>query len=40
MKKRVVTLGEVLMRLTTASNERFEQSDSYAVHFGGAIITG
>ncbi|WP_298541859.1 sugar kinase [uncultured Aquimarina sp.] len=36
MKKRVVTLGEVLMRLTTASNERFEQSDSYAVHFGGA----
>ncbi|WP_299258424.1 sugar kinase [uncultured Aquimarina sp.] len=36
MHKRVVTLGEVLMRLTTTSNDRFEQSDTYAVHFGGA----
>ncbi|MBW1296201.1 sugar kinase [Aquimarina litoralis] len=35
MKKRVVTLGEVLMRLTTALNERFEQSNSYNIHFGG-----
>lgn len=35
MGKRVVTLGEVLMRLTTASHERFEQSNSYNIHFGG-----
>ncbi|MHA7055808.1 PfkB family carbohydrate kinase [Aquimarina sp. M1] len=36
MNKKVVTLGEVLMRLTTASNERFEQSENYVAHFGGA----
>ncbi|AXT57658.1 sugar kinase [Aquimarina sp. AD1] len=35
MEKRVITLGEVLMRLTTATNERFEQSNTYKVHFGG-----
>lgn len=36
MKKRVVTLGEILMRLTTNQNERFIQSKEYKVHFGGA----
>ncbi|WP_378181258.1 PfkB family carbohydrate kinase [Aquimarina sp. SS2-1] len=35
MSKKVVTFGEVLMRLTTASNERFEQTNNYTVHFGG-----
>ncbi|AXT51596.1 hypothetical protein D1818_12395 [Aquimarina sp. BL5] len=42
MEKRVVTLDEVLMRLTNASNERFEQSVSYAINLVGteANLTG
>jgi 2-dehydro-3-deoxygluconokinase len=35
-QKTVVTLGEVLMRLTTPSFARFTQAQQYEVNFGGA----
>src|SRR5690606_25166415 len=35
MSKKVVTLGEVMMRLTTPDFKRFVQSDSFDVTYGG-----
>jgi 2-dehydro-3-deoxygluconokinase len=36
MSKKVVTLGEVMMRLTTPGHQRFLHAHSYEVVFGGA----
>jgi len=36
MKKRVVTLGEIMMRLSTPGHERFINSNTYNVVYGGA----
>lgn len=36
MKKKVITLGEVMMRLSAPGSKRFLQTDSYEVVFGGA----
>ncbi|WP_340064418.1 sugar kinase [Ascidiimonas aurantiaca] len=36
MKKRIITLGEVLMRLTAPNNKRFVQATNYEAFFGGA----
>jgi 2-dehydro-3-deoxygluconokinase len=36
MNKKVVTLGDVMMRLSTPGNERFLQAKSYNIVFGGA----
>ncbi len=36
MRKKVVTLGEVMMRLTTSGNERFFQADQFQIVYGGA----
>jgi 2-dehydro-3-deoxygluconokinase len=36
MQKRIITLGEVLMRLSTPGHERFIQTHDYEVQFGGA----
>lgn len=36
MAKKVVTLGEVMMRLTTPGHQRFLHTTSYEVEFGGA----
>jgi 2-dehydro-3-deoxygluconokinase len=36
MSKKTVTLGEVMMRLTTPGHERFLQTDQYQVVYGGA----
>jgi 2-dehydro-3-deoxygluconokinase len=36
MNKKVVTLGDVMMRLSTPGNERFLQTKSYNIVFGGA----
>ncbi|UZO81574.1 sugar kinase [Aquimarina sp. ERC-38] len=36
MNKRIITLGEVLMRLTTPVSERFLQAQNYNIYFGGA----
>lgn len=36
MNKKVVTIGDVMMRLSTPGNERFLQANSYNVVFGGA----
>ena len=35
MPKKVVTLGEIMMRLSTPGFERFVQSDSFDVTYGG-----
>ncbi len=35
MPKKVVTLGEIMMRLSTPGHERFVQSDSFDVTYGG-----
>jgi 2-dehydro-3-deoxygluconokinase len=35
MSKKVVTLGEIMMRLSTPNFERFVQSDSFDVTYGG-----
>ena len=35
MAKKVVTLGEIMMRLSTPGFERFVQSDSFDVTYGG-----
>src|SRR5205823_15102370 len=35
MTKKVVTLGEIMMRLSTPGFERFVQSDSFDVTYGG-----
>ncbi len=36
MKKRIITIGEVMMRLAASGHERFLQTDGYKVFFGGA----
>ncbi|HSI74421.1 MAG TPA: sugar kinase [Lunatimonas sp.] len=36
MSKRIITLGEVMMRLSTPGHERFIQTHNYEVQFGGA----
>ena len=36
MGKSIITLGEVMMRLSTPANQRFIQTDSYQVVYGGA----
>lgn len=36
MSKKITTIGEIMMRLTTSGHERFVQSDIYQVTFGGA----
>lgn len=36
MKKRIITIGEVMMRLSTSGYDRFLQSNEYKVYFGGA----
>ncbi|MBO4370279.1 MAG: sugar kinase [Paludibacteraceae bacterium] len=35
MEKRIVTLGEIMLRLSTSGNSRFVQSDSFEVNYGG-----
>src|SRR5690606_41285208 len=35
MSKKVVTLGEIMMRLSTPGFERFVQADSFDVTYGG-----
>jgi 2-dehydro-3-deoxygluconokinase len=35
MKKKIVTLGEIMLRLSTPGNKRFIQSDSFDVVYGG-----
>jgi 2-dehydro-3-deoxygluconokinase len=35
MSKKVVTLGEIMLRLSTPGFERFVQSDSFDVTYGG-----
>ena len=39
MGKKVVTLGEIMLRLSTPGNTRFVQSDSFDVVYGGARPT-
>lgn len=36
MPKRIITLGEVMMRFSTPDHERFVQAKNYGVQFGGA----
>lgn len=36
MTKKVITLGEVMMRLSTQSNERFLQANQFNINYGGA----
>ncbi|SEO89884.1 2-dehydro-3-deoxygluconokinase [Amphibacillus marinus] len=36
MTKKVVTLGEMLLRLSTRTGQRFSQADAFQVHIGGA----
>ena len=36
MLKKVVTLGELLLRLTTESSERFSQAQNFEATFGGS----
>jgi 2-dehydro-3-deoxygluconokinase len=36
MSKRIITLGEVMMRLSTPGHERFFQTRDYEVQYGGA----
>ncbi len=35
MKKKVVTFGEIMLRLSTPGNKRFVQADSFDVNYGG-----
>ncbi|MFC4874277.1 PfkB family carbohydrate kinase [Negadavirga shengliensis] len=36
MRKRIITLGEVMMRFSTPDHERFVQARNYDIQFGGA----
>jgi 2-dehydro-3-deoxygluconokinase len=36
MSKKIITIGEVMMRFTTPGHERFLQADKYEVTYGGA----
>ena len=35
---KIVTLGEIMLRLSTPGNTRFVQSDSFDVVYGGGYI--
>ena len=35
MSKKVVTMGEIMLRLSTPNNERFLQADEFDVCYGG-----
>ena len=35
MAKKIVTLGEIMLRLSTPNNERFIQADEFDVCYGG-----
>ena len=39
MGKKVVTLGEIMLRLSTPGNTRFVQSDSFDVVYGCLLYT-
>ena len=39
MGKKVVTLGEIMLRLSPPGNTRFVQSDSFDVVYGGGETT-
>ncbi|WP_072984798.1 sugar kinase [Clostridium cavendishii] len=36
MKKKIVTFGEIMMRLSPKSNKRFSQAEDFKINFGGA----
>ena len=36
---KIVTLGEIMLRLSTPGNTRFVQSDSFDVVYGGGVPT-
>lgn len=36
MKKKIVTFGEIMMRLTTPGNLRLQQSRELSVNYGGS----
>jgi 2-dehydro-3-deoxygluconokinase len=36
MTKKIVTLGDIMMRLSTPDHARFEQASSFNVHYGGS----
>lgn len=36
MSKKIITLGEIMMRLTPPNQQRFVQADSLNIHFGGS----
>ena len=36
---KIVTLGEIMLRLSTPGNTRFVQSDSFDVVYGGGLKT-
>ena len=36
MGKKIITIGEVMMRLSTPGHERFVQASSYEAVFGGS----
>ena len=35
MSKRVITMGEIMLRLSTPNNERFIQADEFDINYGG-----
>ena len=37
MKNKIVTLGEIMLRLSTPGNTRFVQSDCFDVVYGGGL---
>ncbi|UJP65861.1 sugar kinase [Mongoliitalea daihaiensis] len=36
MRNKIITIGEIMMRLSTPGHERFVQAEQFEVHFGGA----
>lgn len=35
MSKKVVTMGEIMLRLSTPNNEKFIQADEFDINYGG-----
>ena len=35
MAKKVVTMGEIMLRLSTPNNEKFIQADEFDINYGG-----
>ena len=33
--KKIITMGEIMLRLSTPNNERFIQADEFDVNYGG-----